>query len=87
MLSSVGTALSVFECLEEAEKDNPGEIYDSNNYCGGSLGGCVQGLDNADKEGLHSCWRIMLFLVGRQLVSHPKVDLPHAVVLGVVVPH
>ena len=29
----------------------------------------------------------MLLLIGRKLVSHPKVELPHAVVAGVVVPH
>ena len=51
------------------------------------MGGCVQGLDNADREGTHSCWRRILLLIGRQLVSHPKVELPYAVVLGVVGPH
>ena len=30
---------------------------------------------------------LILLLIGRQLASQPKVELPHAVVVGVVGPH
>ena len=51
------------------------------------MGGGVQGLDGSDREGPHSCLRIILLLIGRQLVSQSKVELPHEVVAGVVGPH
>ena len=44
-------------------------------------------MDNTDREGTHSCWRIILLLVGLHLASQAKVKLPHSVVSGVIVPH
>ena len=44
-------------------------------------------MDNADREGPHYCWRRTLLLIGCQLASQPKVELPYAVVTGVVGPH
>ena len=35
-------------------------------------------------EGPHYCWRRILFLIGHQFESQPKVKLPNAVVLGIV---
>ena len=49
--------------------------------------GGAQGLDNTDREGPQSCLRRILLLIGHQMASHPKVELPHAVVAGVVGPH
>ena len=48
------------------------------------MGGGVQGLVNTDREGPHSCWRGILLLVGHQLASQAKIELPHSVVSGVV---
>ena len=87
VLGGVGTVLAVFIWTEEEEEGDPGEISDSNISWSGSLGNGVQVLDNADREGPHSCWRRMLLLIGRQLASQPKVELPHAVVSGFVGPH
>ena len=42
---------------------------------------------DSEREGPHSCLRIILLLIGRQLVSQSKVGLPHEVVVGVVGPH
>ena len=56
-------------------------------FCVDSLGGGVQGLYNVDMEGLHSCWGVILLLIRRQMASQPKVDLPHAVLSGVVGRH
>ena len=44
-------------------------------------------MDDSDREGLHSANVVQVLLIGRKLVSHPKVELPYAVVAGVVVPH
>ena len=44
-------------------------------------------MDDSDREGLQSCRRIILLLIGCQLASQPKVELPHAFVAGVVSPH
>ena len=44
-------------------------------------------MDNADREGPHFYWRRTLLLIGCQLASKPKVELPYAVVTGVVAPH
>ena len=60
MLGGVGTALAVLSWTEEEEEDNPSEIADGDIFCNGSLGGGVQGLDNAEREGPHSCWRMVL---------------------------
>ena len=87
MMGSVSTALEVYAWSEEEEEGDSGEIADGNVSCGGLLGGGVQGLYNADREGPHSCWRRILLLMARQLASHPRVNLPHAVVSGVVGPH
>ena len=87
VLGSFSTALAVFACLEEEEEGEPGEIADSNVSCGGSLGGGVQGLDNSDREGPHYCRRRILLLIGQQMDFQTKVELPHAVVSGVVGPH
>ena len=51
MLGVVGTALVVFAWTEEEEEGEPGEIYDRDVSCGGYLGGGVQCLYNADREG------------------------------------
>ena len=87
VLGGVVTALAVSDWLEEGKKGDPGKIDDGDISCGGSLGGCVQGLDNSGRKGPYSCWRIILLLIGRQLVFHPKFELPHAVVSCVVCPH
>ena len=87
MLGGVGTASAVFAWAEEEEEGNPGEIDDGNISWCGSLGGGVQGLDNTDREGPHSCCRIILFLVGRQLASKAKIELSHPVVSEVVRSH
>ena len=84
LLSGVGTILAVFTWAEEEEEGDQYEIDDGNISCGSSLGGGVQGLDSADREGSNSCWRRIFFLVGRQMASQTKVKLPHAVVLRVV---
>ena len=44
-------------------------------------------MDNADREGTHSCWRRILLLIGRQIESQSKIELLHAVVSGVVGSH
>ena len=44
-------------------------------------------MDKSDREGPHSFWRRILLLIGRQMDFHPKVELSHAVVLGVIGPH
>ena len=41
-------------------------------------------MDNAYREGPHSCWRRTLLLIGHQLASQVKIDISHSVVLGVV---
>ena len=87
MVGSIGSALAVFAWLEEEEEGDPGEFADCDISWGGSLGGGVQGLDNVDGEGPHSCWRRILLLIGRQLESELKVNFPHVVVAGVVGPH
>ena len=87
MLGGVGNTLALFYWEEEKEEGEPGEIADGDISWYGSLGDSVQGLDNADREGPHSCWRRILFLVGRQLASQAKIDLSHSVVSEVVVPH
>ena len=76
VMDSVGTALSVFAWAEEEKKGKPDEIADGDVSCGGSLGGSIQGLDNADMERPHSCWRRILLLIGCQLASQAKVKLP-----------
>ena len=86
MLGGVGTDLAVFTWPEEEEEGDSGEVADCNISLGGSLDSGVQGLDESDREGPQSCWRIILLLVGRQLASYPKVELPHAVVAEVVGP-
>ena len=48
---------------------------------------CVQVLDDVGRERLNSGWGRTFLPVGHQLVSQMKVDLSHAVVSGVVVPH
>ena len=53
---------------------------------GGSLESGVQGLDDSDREVPHSCWRRIILLIGRHLAPQTKVELPHAVVAGVVGP-
>ena len=87
VLGGVNDAYAVFAWADEEEKGDPGEIADGDVSCGGSLCGSVQGLDNADRERPHSCWRIILRLIGRQLASQEKVELPHLVVSGFVGPH
>ena len=84
MLGAVGTPIAVFACPDEKEEGNPGDIADGDNSSGGSLGGSVQDLDNADREGPHSCWSRIILLIGRHLASQPNVELPHAVLSGVV---
>ena len=86
VLGGVGTALAVFAWQEKEEEGDPGDIADGGISCSGSLGGGVQGLDNSDREELHSCWRIILLLIVRQLASQPKFELSHAVVSGVFGP-
>ena len=86
-MGGVGTALAVFSWAEEKEEGDPGEIADGNIYWCGSLVGGAQGLDNADREGPHYCWRGILFLVGSQLASQAKIELSHSIVYGVVAPH
>ena len=51
------------------------------------LGGDVQGLDDIDREGPHSCWMIIFLMIGLQLASQPKVELSCAVVAGFSGPH
>ena len=87
VMGGFGTNLSVFVWPGEEEEGDPGEISDGDFSCCGFLGGGFQGLDNDDREGPHSCWRIILLLIARQLASQPKVELPHAVFSGVVGPH
>ena len=87
MLGCVGAASAVLDWVEEEEEGDPYEIDDGDVSCGGYLGRSVQGLDNADRERPHSCWRRILFLIGRQLASQAKVELPHWVLSGVVGPH
>ena len=88
VLGSVGTAFAVFAWTEEEkEEGDSGEIADGGVSWGGSLGGGVQGLDNVDREGPYFCWRKILLLIGQQLASQPKVELPHVAVSGVVGPH
>ena len=64
------------------EEGDTGEIADGNVSWCGSLGGGFQGLYNADREGPHSYWSRILFLVEFQLASQAKVNLPHSVVSG-----
>ena len=73
VLGGVGTASAVFAWAEEKEEGYPGEIADGDIYWCGSLGGGVQELDNADREGTYSCWERILFLVRRHLASHAKI--------------
>ena len=80
MLGGVGTDLAVFAWPEEEEEGDPGEIAEGDISWCGSLDGSVQGLYTADREGLHSCWGRILLLVGRQLASQAKFELPHSVV-------
>ena len=87
MLGGVGTASAVFSWEEEKEEGDPGDISDGDISWCGSLGGNVQVLDSAEKEGPQSCWRRTLLLVRRQLESQAKIELSHSVVLVVVVPH
>ena len=54
VLGSVGTTLAVFAWPEEEAEGHPGDISDCDISCGSSLGGGVQGLDNANREGPHS---------------------------------
>ena len=86
-MGGISATVSVLVGPEEEEESDPGEVADGNVSLSGSLGGGIQGLDDVNQEGLHSYWRRILLLIGRQLVSHPKVELPYAVVLGVVGPH
>ena len=83
----IGASFSKLDGPEEEEEGDPGEVADGNVSLSGSLGGGIQGLDDVNQEGLHSYWRRILLLIGRQLVSQPKVDFFHAVVAGVVGPH
>ena len=87
VLGGVGTSSTVFTWAEEKEKGDPGEIADGNISLYGSLGGGVQGLDNADRERPHYCWRRILFLIEHQLASQAQIELSHSVVLGVIGPH
>ena len=64
VMDGVGTDFAVFAWPEEVKYGDPGDIADGDVYFGGSLGGGVQGLDNADTEGPHSCWRKILLLLG-----------------------
>ena len=84
MPGGVVTALAVFAWAETKEEGDPGEIADGDISWCGYLGDGVQGLDNSDREGPCSCWRRILFLVGRQLESQAKIKLSHSVVSGVV---
>ena len=86
MVVGIGVALAVFAWPEEEEEGDRGEVADCDISWGGSLGGGVQCLDDVDREGPHSCWRIILLLIGSQLASQPKVDFPHAVVAGLLDP-
>ena len=86
-MGGVGTALAVFAWAEEEEEVNLGEISDGDNSCCCSLSGGVQGLDKSYREGMHSYWRKILFLVGCQILSQAKIDISHLVVLWVVGPH
>ena len=87
VMGGVGTILAVFTSAKGGEEGDQCEITDGDISCGSSLGGGVQGLDSAGREGPNSCWRRILFLVGRQMASQPKFKLPHAVVLRVVGPY
>ena len=44
-------------------------------------------MDEAYREGTHSCWRRILLLIVCQLAYQPKIELPHAFVSVVVGPH
>ena len=44
-------------------------------------------MDKADREGPHFCWRIIPFLIGHQLNSQSKVELPNTVVAGIFGTH
>ena len=87
MLGGVGTALVVFAWPEEEEEGDPSEVADCDISWGGYLGCGVQGLDDSDMEGPHYCWRRIFLMIGRQLASQIKVELPHAVVAGIIGPH
>ena len=87
LLGGVDTALAVFAFPEEEEEGGPVEISDGDVFCVDYLGGGVQGLYKVDREGLHSCWGVILLLIRRQMASQPKVDLPHAVLSGVLGRH
>ena len=87
MVGGICATLAVLSGPEEEEEGDPGEVNASDFTWGGYLGGGVQGLDNINWEGKHSCWRRIFFLIGRQLVYHTRVEFLHAVVVGVVGPH
>ena len=86
-MGGIGASFAVLAGPEEEEEGDPGEIADGDVYWVGSLGGGVQVLNDVNREGPHSCRRIIFFLIGHHLASHPKVDFYHAVVAGVVGTH
>ena len=74
VVGGIGASFAVLAGPEEEEEGDPGEIDDGDVYWVGSLGGGVQVLNDVNREGSHSCRRIIFFLIGHHLASHPKVD-------------
>ena len=73
MMAGTCATLAVIAGTEEEEEGDPGEFSDGNVYWGSSLGGSIQGLDNNNKDGPHSFWRRIFFLIGHHLSYQPKV--------------
>ena len=57
VVGGISAAFAVLAGPEEEEEGNLGEVADGNVYLGSSLDGGVQGLDDVNREGPHSCWR------------------------------
>ena len=71
-MTCVRSPSEVFYWIEEEEKRNPAEAAYGNFMMGGSLGGCVQVLDDVYGEVLHSGRSRVLFLIRNQLSFQAK---------------
>ena len=87
MVGGICASFAVLSGLEEEEEGDPGEVPGGVVSWGVSLGSVFQGLDDFNKEELHSCWRRIFLILGHHLASQTKVKFTHAVVAEVVGTH
>ena len=86
-MGGISATLSELVGTEGEEESDPGEVADGNVSWGGSLRDSVQGLDEVNREGTHSCWRIIFFMTEHQLLYHTKVEFSHGDVVRAISPH